>query len=249
MSRMMRRVRGDGAERGAVAVFVAILFGSGVLLGMGALVVDVGGMYAERAQLQNGADAGSLAVALGCAKGAATCDASTSASGPAGAHANSNANDTRSNVDNVCGRDGGMGILPSCSGSAPGCPPAAPAAGINYAQVQSSTLTGTGSTVLPPAFARSILGYTDKTVHACAVASWGPPGGLGNAVAFTISYCEWQQNTANGTSFAAYPPWPPSYLKVLAGTAPAAQSETILRLHGGGGGSCNGGNDLSLIHI
>jgi hypothetical protein len=245
MSRMMRRVRGGDAERGAIAVFVAILFGSGVLLGMGALVVDAGGMYAERAQLQNGADAGSLAVALGCAKGAATCDASTAAAGPAGAHANSNANDAKAKVDGVCGRDGGLGILPTCNGSAPGCPAAAPAAGVQYAQVQTSTLTTGGGTLLPPAFGKAVLGsgYQGKTVHACALASWGAPGGLGNAVAFTISYCEWQQNTANGTSFATYPPWPPSYLKVFAGTAPAAQSETILRLHGGGGGSCNAGND------
>lgn len=38
-----------------------------VLLGMTALVVDIGMLYAERAQLQNGADAAALAIAQDCA--------------------------------------------------------------------------------------------------------------------------------------------------------------------------------------
>ena len=40
-----------------------------VLLGVGALVIDVGALYAERRQLQNGADAAALAVAADCAEG------------------------------------------------------------------------------------------------------------------------------------------------------------------------------------
>src|ERR1043165_3858879 len=54
-------------ERGAVAVTVAILLGGGVLLGFAALVVDVGQLYAEREELQSGADAAALAVAKACA--------------------------------------------------------------------------------------------------------------------------------------------------------------------------------------
>lgn len=61
----MRRVMHD--EDGAVAVMVALLMV--VLLGMTALVVDVGMVYAERAQLQNGADAAALAIAQDCAFG------------------------------------------------------------------------------------------------------------------------------------------------------------------------------------
>ncbi|WP_197060557.1 pilus assembly protein TadG-related protein [Arthrobacter sp. L77] len=64
-------------EDGAVAVMVALLMV--VLLGITALVVDVGMVYAERAQLQNGADAAALAIAQDCALGncrnpAATAD-------------------------------------------------------------------------------------------------------------------------------------------------------------------------------
>lgn len=65
----MRWVKSQGsanqAETGAVAVIVAI--GMIALLGMAALVIDVGAMYAEKAQLQNGADAAALAIAATCA--------------------------------------------------------------------------------------------------------------------------------------------------------------------------------------
>src|SRR5689334_7899745 len=56
-------------ERGATAVLIAVLIGGGVLLGMGALVVDIGQLYQNRAELQNGADAAALAVAKSCALG------------------------------------------------------------------------------------------------------------------------------------------------------------------------------------
>lgn len=58
------------------------------LLGFAALAVDVGAMYAEKAQLQNGADASALAIASDCAKGACGDPAATG-----GSFANSNAND------------------------------------------------------------------------------------------------------------------------------------------------------------
>ncbi|MFE6964544.1 pilus assembly protein TadG-related protein [Agromyces sp. NPDC057679] len=64
MHRMIRRVKGD--EQGASAVLVGLMIF--VLIGFGAVAVDVGAMYSERAQLQNAADAGALAAAQYCAK-------------------------------------------------------------------------------------------------------------------------------------------------------------------------------------
>ena len=61
----MRRLK--NGEDGAVAVIMAIFMV--VLLGMAAIVVDVGMIYAERFQLQNGADAAALAIAQDCAAG------------------------------------------------------------------------------------------------------------------------------------------------------------------------------------
>lgn len=54
----------DG-EQGAVAVLIAILLV--VLLGFVAIVIDLGRIYAEKAQLQNGADAAALSIAQVCA--------------------------------------------------------------------------------------------------------------------------------------------------------------------------------------
>jgi Flp pilus assembly protein TadG len=67
----------DEADTGAVAVIVA--FAMVALLGATSLAVDVGALYSERAQLQNGADAAALAIAQGCATDAAssTCVAPT----------------------------------------------------------------------------------------------------------------------------------------------------------------------------
>ncbi|UOQ90595.1 pilus assembly protein TadG-related protein [Agromyces endophyticus] len=43
------------------------------LLGAGAIAIDVGALYAERAQLQNGVDAAALAVAAACANNESNC--------------------------------------------------------------------------------------------------------------------------------------------------------------------------------
>jgi hypothetical protein len=61
----MRRL--TDSENGAVAVMTALLMV--VLLGMSAIVVDIGMLYAERSQLQSGADAAALAIAQDCAAG------------------------------------------------------------------------------------------------------------------------------------------------------------------------------------
>ncbi|KRF08446.1 pilus assembly protein TadG [Arthrobacter sp. Soil782] len=63
---MRRLTKANERERGAVAVIVAILLV--VLLGFAALAVDMGMLYSEKAQLQNGADAGALGIAQACAK-------------------------------------------------------------------------------------------------------------------------------------------------------------------------------------
>ncbi|MCU1518901.1 MAG: putative Flp pilus-assembly TadE/G-like [Pseudarthrobacter sp.] len=83
----------DHAERGAAGVTVAVMML--VLIGAGALAVDTGQIYAERAQLQNGADAGALAVAKSCQPGPCT----PSLAGPlANANSNDNASDASVNL-------------------------------------------------------------------------------------------------------------------------------------------------------
>ena len=60
-------------ERGAVSVVVALLMVP--LIGFAAVAIDVAAMYAERSQLQSGADAGALAIAQDCGRG--TCGATS----------------------------------------------------------------------------------------------------------------------------------------------------------------------------
>lgn len=87
MRGIMRTTTPADSERGAAGVIVGLMVMA--LIGMGAVAVDVGQIYAERAQLQNGADAGALAVALSCKQGA--CNSAL-----ADGLANSNSNDAAS---------------------------------------------------------------------------------------------------------------------------------------------------------
>ena len=83
-------------------ILVAILLGFGVLLGMAALVIDVGRLYQERAELQNGADAAAIGVAKSCALGACTPAVAVS-------YADANASQLTggtAGVALICGSDG-----------------------------------------------------------------------------------------------------------------------------------------------
>ncbi|MCP8998416.1 Tad domain-containing protein [Pseudarthrobacter sp. RMG13] len=85
-------------ERGGISVIVALLMV--VLLGFAAIAVDVGMLYSERAQLQNGADAAALLVAQKCATSNAdpNCAATSTL---AASVLNGNALDGRSNVKSL----------------------------------------------------------------------------------------------------------------------------------------------------
>lgn len=175
-------------ERGAIGVIVGMLMAGGVLLGMAALAVDVGMMYVERAELQNGADAGSIAVAKTCAAGQPCVPTK------AAVYANTNSKDGTSSVTSVCGHDSINNSLSSCASSDP-CPAASTG---NYVDVHTETRTTGGSSLLPPVFARVLpgyAGYQGKTVHACARAKWGPALQSSRSLAMTLSLCAWTQAT------------------------------------------------------
>ena len=120
---MTRRSR--GSDRGAILVWMALSMS--VLVGFGAVVVDVGRMYVEKRELQNGADAAALAGATLCAGGNCAGAATAAAN-----LANSNAKDGRSGVS-LCGR-GAPGLAP-CPSDPPGISP-----GQNYVTARTSTV-------------------------------------------------------------------------------------------------------------
>jgi hypothetical protein len=242
LARRLTGLRDDGG-RGAVAVIVTVLIGSGVLLGMAALVVDVGQIYQNRAELQNGADAAALAVAKSCAAGACPASATTYAATYATLNA-SKLTSSQANVDFVCGVAGVHGGLTVGSGKCPVkkvCPPNPPD-GRNYVDVETSTLMPGGSRLLPPVFAGTLAGtHTGSTVYACAQAQWGGPATT-SGIALTISACTWDQMTSvgtgtpgtPGTTYAQPPPYPPNSIP------PSSLDQVIyLKGDGGGTGSCS----------
>ena len=217
LARRLSALRDDGG-RGAIAVIVAVLIGSGVLLGVAALVADVGQLYQNRAELQNGADAAALAVAKSCANG--TCPASLPAAStiatPLAAANASKLTGGKANVTSVCGANGAVGVgSGTCSFAAKSVCPPNPPAGANYVDVMTSTLLPNGSTVLPPVFAGALTGSkSGSTVYACAQAEWGAPLSS-TAIGFTISGCMWNMGTGvtdkngNGNNPPTFAPPPP----------------------------------------
>nr|WP_307800737.1 MULTISPECIES: Tad domain-containing protein [unclassified Arthrobacter] len=116
-----------------------------VLMGCAALAVDVGAMYAEKAQLQNGADAAALAIAGDCAKGACGTPSVTGST-----YANNNAND-------------------STSGATVSFPNSTTVRVVTKARAAGSSTDG-----FSLFFAR-VMGFQSANVGATAEAVWGTP--------------------------------------------------------------------------
>lgn len=190
---------GRGRDRGAVLVWVA--GGLVALVGMGAMVLDVGAVYAERRDLQNGADAAALAVAKDCAAGDCLDEYAT-----ARTYANDNAGDGASNVlpGHVCGS--GPGLSP--------CPDPVPNTdGVEgWVSVDTSTLTDDGGTEIPFVLAPVLdAANVGKTVHANAVAAWGP---VGSATTLPLIFSTCEFNYAGG-DLTTDPPTYPSGDRVI----------------------------------
>jgi Flp pilus assembly protein TadG len=161
-----RKLRGQH-ERGVVAVLVAVVLGAGVLMGAAALVVDVGNMYAEHGQLQNGADAAALAVAGACASEG--CRDAAAQVRTAQKYANANARDGHTKVTLVCGSWDALSACPPPTGGLSDCIGDLPTG--NYVEVRVRTELADGSTVLPPTFAAAMAGsssYRGTSIATCA---------------------------------------------------------------------------------
>lgn len=141
---MIERLRNE--TRGAISVMVALLLV--MMLAAAAIAIDVGAMYAERAELQNGADAAALAIAEDCAE--SNCGAS---SDTAQEYADRNAKDTAADA-----------ILLSAPGASP----------VRVQATSEDAASGNDSLAL--SFS-SLLGFPDPTVAATASATWGSPAG------------------------------------------------------------------------
>ena len=223
-----RRPHGDS---GNILVTVAVMMVA--IFGVGAIVVDLGLLYAEGRQLQNGAENGALAVARTCATGPA-CD-------PAQAYplADSNANDTTSTVELVCGSAPGLPVCPSAPQRPRyDCLPAAPGMeSVPYAEVRTSTLQPDTSTLMPTFLYRAVDPSEDgTTVHACARASYGTPLGLTSQLPLTFSKCEWLDATSDGAAFTD-PALLPSPPPTPSTSYPWPVGEQVIHFHGDAAGA------------
>jgi hypothetical protein len=145
-------------DRGASAVIFGLLIVP--LVGALAISVDVGGLYAEKAQLQNGADAAALAVAYECA----VDDDCTGSLAIASDYAASNALDAFTTS----------------------LEPTFPAPGTVTVDVETENTAG-GDGLRHP-FA-ALLGFDETTVVAQATAIYGPPVS-GGVFPLALSYCD-----------------------------------------------------------
>lgn len=158
-----RRRPRTGGERGAMVVLLALVMVA--LMGFAALAIDVGNMYAQKAQLQNGADAAVLAIAQDCVKnGLSTCQANAPTKAQTLAAANVNR--------------GLVGV------QSPVFP--------NANSVKVTATAGKNGDGLDLSFA-PVLGIPKASVNATASAAWGSPI-RGNAVLpVALSQCEFSQ--------------------------------------------------------
>jgi Flp pilus assembly protein TadG len=229
-------------DRGAIGVLIAVLLAGGVLLGMGALTIDVGQIYQNRAELQNGADAAALAIATQCADGTCPANPLTTAVTYASDNASALTQDV-AGVDCVYGLSGGTafsdGSCPTGFNTGSGLTTCPKDPSGNFVDVQ--TETGTVSTLLPPVFAQTLVGratYDGTTVKACAQAAWSAVSGI----AFTMSECEFTTAVASTDGY-----WP-SYSATNPSTWPTSSHDSAydqsLTLHDpqGGSASCPDGS-------
>ncbi|MFJ6268876.1 pilus assembly protein TadG-related protein [Pseudarthrobacter oxydans] len=166
----MRRLTEDKApnEKGAVSVIVAILMVT--LLGFVAIAVDVGVIYSERAQLQNGADASAIAMAQKCARNAADPVCSTTSTLATGL-ANQNALDGMSNVHTIELDKTARKVSVTTSAKEAG---------------------GTDNSV--SLFFADVLGVPTKEVGARGSAVWGSPRAGRTAFPLAFSICQVKDN-------------------------------------------------------
>ena len=172
-------LRDHDRDRGAVVVWVALMLV--VLVGSGALVVDLGALHVERQRLRTGAEAAALAVARDCVQG--DC-------GPVITTANRWAplNDP----------DGAMAVTSAC-GEGPGltsCPadmevPTSLDGASGWIHVETRTATPDGSNRVRLRLAPLINAISGASLTSRAVAAWGAPA-AGRAVPLAMSVCEFQ---------------------------------------------------------
>lgn len=170
------------SERGSIAILVAGLMTSLLLIGSLVLVVDGGVVYLERRELVNGAQSSALALARECAQQPTSC-ASSSAPGEL---ANSSSTDGLTRVTEVCvnGRTSTGSFCQPLSNTSIDC--RALASDSNFVRIRTASRS--------PENERSISTYFNsgnQELVACAQVRWGNAASAQVYMPFAVSICEW----------------------------------------------------------
>jgi Flp pilus assembly protein TadG len=156
------------SDIGAVSVLFALTLVA--LLGFTAIAVDVGLLYSQKAQLQNGADAAAIATAQVCAKTPASPNCSETSTVAAGL-ANGNANDGLTGVKSLT-------INPATATSG------------GKVVVTTEARDSTRSDGRVGLYFARILGNDDAAVSASSTAVWGSPLKGTTVFPMTVSLCQ-----------------------------------------------------------
>lgn len=169
----MWRLKEDDPQRGVVAPITAIIMVA--VLGMAAFAIDVGSMYAEHAQLQNGADSSAIAIAQACAKSASSADCTA----PVAAATSLSGGNALDGVSNV--------------------PSAIVNVGAGTVDVKTQSRNTSGDNHFSLVFARA-LGIETADIGAAAQAKFGGYSAA-NALPLTFSRCEADPSFVKGLQF------------------------------------------------
>lgn len=176
-------------DRGAVLALVVLI--TTTLIGAGALVIDVGAMYYEKRQLQNGADAAALAVAQDCAAGNCLDEDAT-----ASMAATLNAKDATSLVEVVCGSAQREGLRPCTGTDALSSEQLDRLQGVRgWVKVRTRTLTTDGGAEIRFLLAPIMNAAAGATLRATAIAAWGYATSM-RVLPLTMHECTWEQALA-----------------------------------------------------
>lgn len=179
------------SERGAVAILVTFVIAGGVVIGLLAMVIDVGRLFNERRALSNGSDAAALAVARECAVDDARCNDSWAPLARGLANANAGPDDL-SELDELCG-SGNLGACRTLRDHPWECQGAN--AYTNYVRIRTSTRESDGSTLVPSVFARA-FGFEGQGMWACSQAIWGTARGANVTFPLALSACDYVSNAS-----------------------------------------------------
>jgi Flp pilus assembly protein TadG len=181
----MRRLSDDQGSVVVIAIAAVVL-----MFAIGAIVFDVAGLFHNRRFLQNGADAGALAIAQMCAGGDCVDPFAT-----AQQYADANSNGGTVTIDEVCGS--GVTGAGACTD-----PPDLPA-GASYVRV-------TASHYVAYTFGR-LIGVDGNTMKASATVAWGGPSRITSEMPVTMSQCEFNSYTSDNTDHKDPPPYDAGY--------------------------------------